>query len=107
MKALYIIANVGFAEEIVEMTRNAGAGGATIMNARGTADINKAFFGITANPEKEIILTLVDAGMAEKIMAAVREKLGVKSPAGAVCFSIPVEKTVGINFSASSSKSEV
>lgn len=106
MKALYIIANVGFAEEIVEMTRNAGAGGATIMNARGTADINKSFFGITANPEKEIILTLVNAGIAEKIMEAVREKLGVKSPAGAVCFSIPVEKTAGINFSASSSPSE-
>ena len=106
MKALYIIANVGFAEEIVEMTRNAGAKGATIMNARGTADMNKAFFGITTSPEKEIILTLVDAKVVDTIMAEVGEKAGVKTPAGAVCFCVPVEKAVGIRFSAEDEKAE-
>lgn len=96
VKALYIIANVGFAEELVEVTRAAGAGGATIMHARGTSDIGKAFLGISASPEKEIILTLVYTSVAEEIMARIRAQLGVSTPAGAVCFMMPVDKVSGI-----------
>lgn len=96
VKALYIIANVGFAEELVEVTRSAGAGGATIMNARGTSDIGRAFLGISSSPEKEIILTLAYSDVAERIMTEIRSRLGVDTPTGAVCFMMPVAKVSGI-----------
>ncbi len=97
IKVLYIIVNAGFAEEVVEIAREAGARGATIINARGTGAVHKAILGITIDTEKEIILSLVDGDTAERIIAAVKEKAGLKSPANSVCFIMPVEKMVGAN----------
>ncbi len=97
IKALYIIVNAGFADDIVEITREAGARGATIINARGTGAVHKAVLGITIDAEKEMVLSLVDRDTAERIIAAVKEKAGVKSPADGICFILPVEKMVGVN----------
>lgn len=97
MKALYIIVNAGFADEVVEMAREAGAGGATIINARGTGAVHKAILGISIEAEKEMILSLVDGSTADKIIAVVKEKAGLKSPANGICFVMPVEKTIGVN----------
>ncbi len=97
IKALYIIVNAGFADDIVEITREAGAGGATIINARGTGSVHKAILGITIDAEKEMVLSLVDGDTAERVIAAVKEKAGLKSPANGICFIMPVEKMVGVN----------
>ncbi|MGF7143175.1 nitrogen regulatory protein PII [Anaerotaenia torta] len=97
LKALYIIVNAGFAEEVVEMAREAGARGATIINARGTGAMHKAILGITIDTEKEIILSVVDADTAERIVAAVNTKSGFKTPANGICFTMPIDKMVGIN----------
>lgn len=94
MKALYIIVNAGFADEVVEIAREAGAGGATIINARGTGVVHKAILGITIDAEKEMILSLVDGDTAEKIILAVK---GLKSPVNGICFMLPVEKVVSVN----------
>ena len=95
IKALYIIVNAGFAEEVVEIAREAGAGGATIMNARGIGAVHKAIMGITLDAEKEIILSLVDVNTAEIILEAIEKRLGFKSPAHGIAFMMPVEKMVG------------
>ena len=97
IKALYIIVNAGFADEIVEIVREAGAGGATIMNARGIGAVHKEILGIAIDTEKEIILSLVDGNTAEKIIAAVKEKAGLKTPADGICFVMPVEKMIGVS----------
>lgn len=97
IKALYIIVNAGFADDIVEMARDLGAGGATIINARGTGAVHKAILGITVDAEKEMILSLVDGDTADKIITAVNEKAGVKSPANGICFIMPVEKMISVN----------
>ncbi|SHI07865.1 nitrogen regulatory protein P-II family [Sporobacter termitidis DSM 10068] len=97
IKALYIIVNAGFADEIVEMARKAGATGATIINARGTGAVHKAIFGITIDAEKEMILSLVDEDTADRIITIVKEKAGVKSPANGICFIMPVDKMIAVN----------
>jgi len=91
-KVLYIIVNVGFADEIAEITREAGATGATIMNARGTGGLHKSVLGITVDTEKEIVLTVVNEDISEKIIKAIKEKAGEKSPACGICFTMPVDK---------------
>ena len=95
IKALYIVVNAGFSDDIVELTRELGAGGATIINTRGTGSVHKAIFGISIDTEKEMILTLVSAETADKIVDRIKEKAGLKSPAGAFCFVVPVEKMIG------------
>ena len=97
IKALYIVVNAGFADEVIEIARECGAGGATILNARGEGSMHKSFMGITVDAEKELVLSLVRKDVAKKIMVAVREKAGLKSPASGVCFTVPVDSITKIN----------
>ncbi len=91
LKALYIIVNAGHAAQVVDIARAAGAGGATILNARGSAAKPQTILGITIDTEKEIVLSVVDRETAEKIVLGVKEKAGVGTPAHGLCFFLPVE----------------
>ncbi len=91
LKVLYIIVNAGFATEIVDIARANGSTGATILNARGSAINPQTIFGITIDPEKEIILIIAKQEVAKKIMESVKEKAGVGTPAHAISFYMPVE----------------
>ena len=91
LKVLYIIVNAGYASEIVEIARANGSTGATILNARGSVPNPQTIFGITIDPEKEIVLTIAEKEVAKKIMESVKEKAGVGTPAHAISFYMPVE----------------
>lgn len=91
LKALYIIVNAGFSAEVVDIARSAGATGATIINARGSVAKPKTIFGITIDTEKEIVLSVVEKSVAEKIVDLVKEKAGVGTHAHGLCFFLPVE----------------
>ncbi len=97
IKALFIIINAGFADEAVEIARGAGAGGATVINARGIGSVHKSFLGITIDSEKEMVLCLVSEDSVERIVEAIKEKAGFKSPANGICFILPVDKMVGLS----------
>lgn len=97
IKALYIVVNAGFGAEAVELIRECGSGGATIINARGTGGHFQSFLGSNFEPEKEIIISLVAQSVAEKIMQAIADKKGAKTPANGVCFILPVDKMTPIN----------
>ena len=97
MKALFIILNAGFSEEIIALVREAGVMGATIMNARGTGAQHAKFLGITVDTEKELLICITDEDTANKAMMAAKEQMGIKTPAHCICFTMPVDKTVGIS----------
>ena len=97
MKALFIIVNAGFATEVINMVRQEGVRGATIMNARGEGIHHESFCGITVDTEKEMILCVTDEETAEKAMLVVKEKAGIRTPTHGICFTMPVEKTMGID----------
>jgi nitrogen regulatory protein PII len=95
-KALFIIVNAGFAESVIDLARELGLKGATIMNARGEGLHHESFMGITVDTEKEIILAVTDEATAAKVMETIKEQVGVKTPAHSVCFLMPVESAVGL-----------
>lgn len=97
IKALFIIVNAGFAETAIEIARENGAGGATIINARGSGHIHKSFMGITVDTEKEMVLTLVEKAKADRIVAAIKERAGFNSPINGICFMMPVDQMTGLN----------
>ena len=69
-----VIVNKGYAEDAMAAARKAGAGGGTIIGARGTAKENDAaFFGMKIVPEKEMLMILVPADKKEAIVQAVKE----------------------------------
>ena len=54
------IVNRGFADEVMNAARAAGAHGGTILWARGSGvHETEKFFGISIQPEKELVLILV------------------------------------------------
>ena len=91
LKALYIIVNAGFSSEVFKIARSLGSTGATIINARGSVAKPKTILGITIDTEKEIILSVVEKEIAEKIANAIKEKAGVGTAAHGLCFFLPVE----------------
>ena len=97
IKALYVIVNSGFSSQIVDIARECGATGATILNARGSVANPKTIFGITIDTEKEIVLSIVKKSVADKIMEAVKESAGVGTPAHGICYYLPVEMST-LNF---------
>jgi nitrogen regulatory protein PII len=97
MKALFIIVNMGFGSNAVEIAHEAGAVGAVIINAIGTGMARKSLTGILVESKKEIVLCIASEDTAEKVMAIVKEKLGVDSPAHGICLVMPVGQMTPLN----------
>lgn len=88
-----VIVNFGFAEDIMQAARKAGATGGTILKARGTGtEQDNSFFGITIVPEKDMIMILALRSETEKIMGAIRNCAFLAEPGMGIIFSMPVEK---------------
>lgn len=69
-----VIVNKGYAEDAMAAARKAGAGGGTIIGARGTAkEDDAAFFGMKIVPEKEMLMILVPADKKDAIVQAVKD----------------------------------
>lgn len=100
IKALFIVVNAGYTDEIMNLIRAEGAGGATVINARGEGGRHESFMGITVDSEKELILTIVDVNNAKRVMSVIKEKAGWNSPIHGVCVAVPVNKVIGLNTAA-------
>ena len=95
---LIVISNQGYNEQVMDAAREVGARGGTIIHARGTG-MNKAekFLGISLASEKDVIYIVTPTEKKTEIMQAIMHKAGPETPAGAVCFSVPVSDTAGMN----------
>ena len=71
-KMITIIVNTGYADDIMDAARKAGAQGGTITHARGTGTEEDAkFFGVQIVPEKEMIFILCKSDDTDKIVEAI------------------------------------
>lgn len=94
---LIIIANTGHIETIMDAARSAKAPGGTVIHAKGTgAEHARKFLGISLAEEKEMIFIVVRSAQKNVIMRAIMEQAGIKTPAGAIVFSLPVTSTAGL-----------
>ena len=82
-----IIVNKGYAEDAMAVARKAGAGGGTIIAARGTAKENDPqFFGMKIVPEKEMLMILVPSEKKQAILDAVNQMECFKEPGSGIVF---------------------
>ena len=87
-----VIANTGYADDIMDSAREAGATGGTIIKARGTGTQDDgSFFGITIVPEKEMVMIVVKSGQYERILSAVKDCPCLTETGVGIVFSLPVE----------------
>ncbi len=94
------IINRGFADQVIDAAREAGAHGGTIFYARGTGihEVEK-FFAIAIQPEKEIVLNVVRHEDTQDIMHAIVAAAGLKTPGRGLSFALPITDLVGITHS--------
>ena len=86
-----IVVNKGYAEDAMAAARKAGAGGGTVVPARGTAKPDdETFFGVKLVPEKELLLILADAALADAVVDAIRALPCFAEKGSGIAFRVPV-----------------
>ena len=80
----------------MEAARGAGAGGGTVVRAKGTGSEIAKFFGVSISEEKEMVYIVASRKGRDNIMRAIMEKAGGKTDAHGIIFSLPVDGVIGI-----------
>ncbi len=95
---IFCIVNAGFSETVMEASRECGAGGGTVISARGTASKeSEQVYNISIEPEKEIVMILVKKEIKENILHALYQKVGLQTPGQGIAFSTPVDDVIGLS----------
>lgn len=92
------IVNEGYTDLVMSAAKKEGARGGTVVRARGTgnSDMEK-FFGLVINPEKEMVLIVLDKSIRDKVMQRIYEEAGIHSKGQGICFSLPVNDVLGVS----------
>ncbi len=97
-EVIFCIVNAGFSDAVMDAAREFGARGGTILRGRGTANPEaEKLFALTIHPEKEVVMILVDAKIKDKILHALYQEVGLKTPGQGIAFSLPVDSVVGLS----------
>ncbi len=96
-EVIFAIVNAGFAEDAMDVARENGARGGTIINGRGVASEKEmAFFGITIHEEKEILMVVVEKSIRDNVLHALYKQMGMHKKAQGIVFSLPVSEAAGL-----------
>ena len=78
------IVNAGFSDVVMDTAKKLGAGGGTVIHARGTAT-------------KEAEKILVPVEIKNTILKGLYDTIGIDTNAQGIAFSLPVDDVIGIN----------
>ena len=91
------VVNKGYATDVIQTSKKAGARGGTIIYGRGSGlHEDKKIFGIPIEPEKEIILTIIERNKTDGVLEAIKQELKLDEPTKGIAFVLDVEKVVGL-----------
>ena len=96
-EVIFAIVNAGFAEDVMDVAREQGVRGGTILNARGVVNEDAAaFFGITLHADKEILMMVVEKDIRDNVLNALYSRMGMANKAQGIAFSLPVSDVAGL-----------
>lgn len=96
-EVILAIVDSGYADDVMDVAREQGARGGTIIDARGVArEDAAAFFGITLHSEKEIVMIVVPKNIKDAVLNAIYKEMGMSKKAHGIAFSLPITDTVGL-----------
>ncbi len=105
---IVVILNQGYSNLVMDAAREKGAGGGTVIHAKGTG-MEKAeqFLGVSIAAEKEMIFIVTKSKGKNAIMKAIMEKAGMDSKARSIVFSLPVTSTAGLRLQEEDTSEEI
>lgn len=96
-EALFAIVNRGDGDVVVDIAQKAGAKGATIVHGRGTgATVLGEVFDMVIEPEKDIVLMLIDKNNIDSIMKDITKDMEISMPNRGILFTMAVNRTIGL-----------
>jgi nitrogen regulatory protein PII len=99
MKASLIVSIVrkGWGSSVLQASVKAGARGGTVLSGRGAGiHEQEKIFGMSIEPEKEIVLTLVYPAQVDSILEEIVRTADLNDTGRGIAFVIPVDKIVGV-----------
>jgi nitrogen regulatory protein PII len=95
---IVIIVKKGLSEKVVNAAQLVGAKGSTVINGRGSSvHETTRILGVPIEPEKEIILIVVEDKDTNKILNEIVDKADLNKPGVGIGFVLDVEKVIGIH----------
>jgi nitrogen regulatory protein PII len=96
-EVIFVIVNSGYADEAMQVAREQGVRGGTILGARGVVNEDAAaFFGITLHADKEILMMVVDKQILDKVLNALYKEMSLDKKSQGIVFSLPVSDVAGL-----------
>lgn len=96
-KAIFVVVDKGKGERVMDVAKEAGARGGTIVNARGSGIHETAtFLNMEIEPEKQIVLMRTKTELADNIVVAIRDNLKIDEPGNGILFVQSVRETYGL-----------
>lgn len=95
-EVVIVMANRGYIDRVMDAARKAGAGGGTVIHARGKGEGGgEQFFGVTLAEERDIFFIVTPSEDRVSIMQAIVKEAGLHTPAKAAVFSMPIQHLAG------------
>lgn len=105
---LVVVANQGYSDAVMEAAKEEGAGGGTIIHAKGTGmERAEKFLGVSLAAEKEMIFIVTKSVNKNAIMKAIMDHAGMESKAKSIVFSLPVTSTAGLRLQEEDQSEEI
>lgn len=100
---LVAIVGKGWATKVIAAAKSHGATGATTVLGRGVGSgDNQKIFGLEIEPEQEVVMIILQRGIADSVINEVYESVGLDEKGKGLAFIVPIEHIVGKDFSVTS-----
>ncbi|MCU0835187.1 MAG: transcriptional regulator [Chromatiaceae bacterium] len=87
-------------EKAIDIARRSGAGGVTILDARGIgAKEKKTFFGLTYEGSQSVLIFVLERKLSLTVLKRLTEELDLRVHTKGVVFTLPLEHIAGIDLS--------
>ena len=82
------------AGKVLDIAHQAGAVGGTILSGHGASV--RLMLGISIEPEKDIVLSLMEASKVQAVLSALEKEMRLKEPQKGIAFVVSLDQVVGL-----------
>ena len=96
-KLIVTIVNQGKSGKVIDVAHDAGASGATVVNGHGAKV--RFFLGLGLDPEKELVIIVIEEEKAQTVIEAITRGMELESPHKGLTFMLSLDQIYGFNAS--------
>lgn len=94
--SLFVVVDKGKGMDVVEISQKAGYYGGTIIKAHGSAGKLNIVLDMIVEPEKELVLMLMESKDADHLASILNKQLNLDKPNTGMLVKVGVSKTIGL-----------